>query len=134
MPAKRNPMYEDAYGDYLLGYSLEQVAEKYKVTRQRIFKAFRLRGFPMRGPNFQPIKEFDGKKFTLKKSGYYTLTTNDRISLHRYTWIFHKGPIPKGYDIHHKNEDKGDCDINNLECLKKADHTRHHHIKNKKCG
>ncbi|HNT86284.1 MAG TPA: HNH endonuclease signature motif containing protein [Candidatus Hydrogenedentes bacterium] len=43
--------------------------------------------------------------------------------LHRDIWEFHHGPIPKGHDIHHKNEDTSDNRIENLEC-----HTRSRHF------
>ena len=141
MGKRQDSKYNDAYQLYLDGLSLEQVAEKMEVTRQCVFKAFRVRGFTLRGPNFRPIQEYDGKKFTLRNTGYYALTTDDRISLHRYIWEKEKGKIPKGWDIHHVDEDKSHNEISNFECLPKADHTRKHGFKNNqhtikkiKCG
>ena len=43
---------------------------------------------------------------------------------HRYIWEKEIGKIPEGWDIHHKNEDKSDNRIENLECLSKSDHTK----------
>lgn len=141
MANTRNPKYEEAYGLYLTGLSLAQVAEIISCTRQGLFKAFKLRHFHLRGPNFRPVQEYDGKKFTLRNNGYYALTTNDRISLHRYIWENEVGKIPKGWDIHHVDEDKSHNELSNFECLPKADHTRKHGFKNnqhtvkrKKCG
>jgi len=124
MGRKRNPIYDDAYGLYLDGLSLEQTATKIGVSRQAVFKAFKKRGFVLRGPNFQPHQDYDGKKFTLRCHGYYELTTGDRTLMHRYVWENERGEIPEGWDIHHLNEDKTDNRIENLECLPKAEHTR----------
>lgn len=47
-------------------------------------------------------------------------------SLHRRIWVDHFGEIPKGYHIHHKDEDPGNNDINNLECLSPKQHRAKH--------
>lgn len=124
MGRKRNPIYDEAYDDYLSGLSLEQVAQKMSVTRQCVYKAFKKRGFQLRGPNFQPTQYYDGQKFSLRCHGYYELTTGDRTLMHRYVWQKEKGDIPEGWDIHHINERKDDNKVENLECLQKAEHTR----------
>ena len=124
MGQKRNPKYDDAYQLYLDGLSLQQVAKELSVSRQCIYKAFKKRGFVLRGVNFQPYQTYDGKKFTLRNHGYYSLSSSDRCLMHRYVWEKEKGKIPKGWDIHHLNEKKGDNRIENLECLPKAEHTR----------
>lgn len=124
MGRNRNIIYDLAYHDYLLGLSLEQVANKFNVTRQCIYKAFKLRGLQLRGKNFQPIQFYDGKKFTLRSNGYYSLTTNDRTLMHRYVWEKNYGKIPLNYDIHHINQLKHDNRIENLECLPKSEHTK----------
>jgi hypothetical protein len=124
MGRKRNQKYDDAYQSYLSGLSLEQVADGLGVSRQCVFKAFKKRGFTLRGPNFQPIQEYDGKKFSLRPSGYYALTSDNRCLMHRYVWEKERGEIPVGWDIHHINEMKPDNRIQNLECLPKSEHTR----------
>jgi hypothetical protein len=116
--------YDKAYQIYLSGLSLEQVAKDLNVTRQCVYKAFKKRGLQLRGINFRPYQEYDGKKFTLKNTGYYALTKNDRCLMHRYVWQKERGKIPNGYDIHHINEIKSDNTIENLECLPKSEHTR----------
>lgn len=124
MGNKRNPVYDEMYSLYLDGLSLEQVANRFNITRQCVYKAFKKRGFTLRGPLFRPHQIYDGKKFTLRNTGYYSLTTNDRMLMHRYVWENEKGKIPPGWDIHHINENRADNGIENLECLPKAEHTR----------
>lgn len=124
MGRKKSIVYDNLYEDYLSGLSLDQVGKKIGVTRQCVYKAFKKRGFILRGVNFQPSQEFNGLKFTLRNNGYFGLTTNDRILMHRYVWEFYNGKIPQGYDIHHLNNQKHDNRIENLECLSKSEHTR----------
>jgi len=116
--------YEKAYQIYLEGFSLAKVGKKIGVTRQCVYKAFKSRGFNLRKANTRPIKKYDGRKFTLRDNGYYSLTTGDRMLMHRYVWENEKYPIPIGWDIHHLDEDKTNNDIKNLECLSKPEHAR----------
>ena len=59
----------------------------------------------------------------LSAQGY--LHFNGR-AVHREVWSECKGPIPKGYIVHHKNGDKTDNRLENLELMSAADHCRHH--------
>ena len=69
---------------------------------------------------------FNGLKFTRDdKTGYYLNSTIEK-RMHRYVWEFYNGPIPKGYDIHHKDEDKANNDISNLEMIKAGKHQSMH--------
>lgn len=124
MAARRNPIYELAYELYLSGLSLSEVGSQLGLKRQSVFKAFKKRGLQLRSIIYRPEKKYDGKKFTLRDSGYYALTTDNRILMHRYIWQKEKGQIPEGWDIHHINEDKTDNRIENFECLPKSEHTR----------
>jgi len=124
MGQKKNPIYDNAYQSYLDGLSLEQVGKNLGVTRQAVFKAFSIRGFTLRGVNFRPFQEYDGKKFTLRNTGYYSMSCGDRELMHRYVWEKEKGKIPTGWDIHHIDEDKANNSVMNLECLSKSEHTR----------
>lgn len=36
-------------------------------------------------------------------------------------------PIPKGYEVHHRNEDPLDNSFDNLICLHPLDHSKLHH-------
>lgn len=124
MGRKRNPVYDKAYEIYLTGFSLEQVAKELNVTRQCVYKAFKKRGLQLRGINFQPFQFYDNKKFTLRQNGYFSLSNDDRMLMHRYVWENERYKIPKGFDIHHINGIKSDNRIENLECLSKSEHTK----------
>lgn len=46
--------------------------------------------------------------------------------IHRLVWEKHNGSIPNGYIVHHKDEDKLNWDIDNLELMSRADHVDAH--------
>lgn len=72
---------------------------------------------------------FNGYKFTKDiKTDYYLSSTinGKRYRLHRYVWEWYNGTIPKGYDIHHKDHNKFNNEIDNLELLSKAEHLKRH--------
>lgn len=47
-------------------------------------------------------------------------------ALHQEVWKHHRGPIPDGWHVHHKNGDFLDNRIENLECLPPAEHYDQH--------
>ena len=47
---------------------------------------------------------------------------------HRLVWEREFGPIPDGHHVHHKNGNKRDNRIENLELLKSSDHHSHHFL------
>lgn len=68
-----------------------------------------------------------GRKFYLdNQKGYWNSTDSPRIFAHRWVWINYNGPIPKGCHIHHRDRDKGNNDINNLELMSRSAHLRLH--------
>lgn len=68
-----------------------------------------------------------GRKFYLdKQKGYWISTGYPRIRAHQWVWINMHGLIPKGYHIHHKNENKSDNRIENLELIERSRHLSHH--------
>lgn len=72
---------------------------------------------------------FNGYKFTRDdKTGYYLSSVIDgkRYRLHRYIWEYYNGKIPKGYHIHHKDHNKNNNEISNLELLTKKEHSKRH--------
>lgn len=46
--------------------------------------------------------------------------------IHRLVWEEHFGNIPKGYVIHHKDGNKLNWNINNLELLSRSQHIKEH--------
>lgn len=63
-----------------------------------------------------------GKGYLIK--GY--IYVNDK-PLHHLVWEKHYGKkVPKGYQIHHKDKNKTNNDINNLQLISASEHTRLH--------
>ena len=48
--------------------------------------------------------------------------------LHRYVWEQANGPIPKNMVIHHKDFNRGNWSLDNLEMLTRAEHIKCHKI------
>ena len=67
---------------------------------------------------------FNGKNYHLHKSGYFI---SQYTRIHRAVWEFHNGAIPKGYEIHHADNDKSNNQIENLVCVTRAEHTKLHY-------
>lgn len=70
---------------------------------------------------------------TLVKTGYVERRWRDpetkkihAMNEHRYIWEKANGPIPDGYEVHHKDEDKTNNDISNLECIPISKHRSLH--------
>lgn len=74
----------------------------------------------------QKYQYFDGVKFTRDdKTGYY-LNSSIRKRMHRYVWEYYYGEVPEGYQIHHKDKDKSNNDISNLEAIPFSNHAKLH--------
>lgn len=73
---------------------------------------------------------FDGYSFRLdKKTGYYLSTKKigaRRKRLHVHVWEKFNGPVPAGYHVHHKDGDKSNNTIENMELLTSSEHAKHH--------
>ena len=64
-------------------------------------------------------------KMPVKNYGNYVLVRNDRgyiVLEHRFLWEKTNGKIPEGFFIHHKNGNKKDNRITNLECVCPQEH------------
>lgn len=115
----------EMYSLYQTGKSLSEVGKEYGVTRQSVYAMFSERNWEIRPlPTRKPYQVFNGCKYTVNHNGYYRKTYGDRQLMHRDVWEYHNGPIPEGWDVHHKDENKANNDISNFECLPKAEHTR----------
>lgn len=76
------------------------------------------------------VATIDGYKFRKDKAtGYYLSSRrigNRRKRLHVYVWEKANGSVPNGYDIHHKDGDKDNNEIGNLQLLTRSEHQAHH--------
>ncbi len=85
------------------------------------------------------VIEYDGHHFHLDSLGKYYITdyyyghgqkTRKKKLLHRVIWEKETGiPIPKGYIVHHKDENKDNNNIDNLELKTFSQHRRDHMLK-----
>ncbi len=48
------------------------------------------------------------------------------LQAHRVAWETAHGPIPKGYVVHHKDEDRLNNALDNLELMTHQQHSAHH--------
>ena len=70
-----------------------------------------------------------GHKWTEKSTGYYQSTQDiegKRRWLHQWTWQKENGPQPRGYEVHHKDHNKHNNELSNLELLTAEEHAEHH--------
>ena len=68
------------------------------------------------------IQEFAGERFYL--CGLYFQRKGKR--LHREVWKYHRGEIPKGFHVHHKDGDRSNNQIENLLLVEKSEHLSMH--------
>lgn len=97
---------------------LRCVAQVYRRTRQGVYSLFKSRGYKLRS---KPKKEsvfLDGRKFTQKADGeYWRETLGGRLALHTYIWEKHKGRVPYGWRIVHRDQNIDNNELSNLECV-----------------
>lgn len=119
-----------AHGLYQTGMSLTEVANKIGSTRQRLHSYFKLRNLERRPLKKTEQIEYNGLFYTKNKNGYWRETTRNRESLHRQIWIDNNGAIPEGMEVHHKDENKNNNSIENLEIMSTSDHAKLHGFTN----
>ncbi len=69
-------------------------------------------------------RKYFGKRFYQDKKGYWV--NSMPIHAQRWVWINHYGAISEGMDIHHKDSDKSNNEIDNLELINRSDHLKKH--------
>lgn len=69
---------------------------------------------------------WNGGEFTTKQGYIKVLVNGNYMPKHRYVYEQANGPIPDGYVIHHKDHNKQNNSLENLECLSKHDHDNYH--------
>jgi hypothetical protein len=70
------------------------------------------------------VRIYYGKKFRLQANGYWVNWMP--IHAQRWVWICVHGLPPSNMDVHHKDGDKGNNSIENLELLNRSDHLKRH--------
>lgn len=79
----------------------------------------------------------DGRIYDLKRDCWTTQTLYGKyytvfiygigsMNAHRVIWEAFNGPIPSGYNIHHKNKNPLDNNISNLQCIEEHQHLSEH--------
>lgn len=113
--------------------SVEQKKERYSVINRQAKQG-------NKNPMFGKTKlnhptAIDGKTIVC---GYFTVweppwwtgkcPKNNRVYEHQYIWCLYNNrtEVPKGYVIHHKDHDKLNNSIDNLECLTRSQHMTYH--------
>lgn len=94
-----------------------------------------------RNENLEAVT-FNGVRYARKPGHRYFFANRwDKVakkyvyeSLHKAIWRFHKGDIPAGHDVHHKDDDWNNNTIENLDCISHGDHMRKHWVKWKATG
>lgn len=63
-----------------------------------------------------------------QRASEYETTTRDKRTVfkHRAIWEDHNGKIPEDMMIHHVNGNKKDNNIENLQCVSRSEHGKHH--------
>ncbi len=71
---------------------------------------------------------YDGHLINFSSStGYPTIYVGGKnVLLHRYVWEKHHGIIPEGFEIHHRDKNRHNYNVDNLELIAAADHHRQH--------
>ena len=114
---------------YVGGESTRQLARAYHTSHTTVRGRLVALGVRMRSRGDPPYRGHKrGGPLSLTGEGY--LRTADRDGkacfVHRGCWGAHFGPIPPGYNIHHRDEDRRHNAIENLECLTKSEHGKIH--------
>lgn len=71
--------------------------------------------------------QFEGRAIYHDRKRYACIWLNGRdVKLHILVWERANGPKPAGHEIHHRDHDKSNFDLSNLELLTCSDHQRLH--------
>lgn len=117
---KNNVKVAHLYSLYLQGYSLEHIANviyQCRFTRQSLYDMFRVRGYKLRSKRLLSPRLYKGIAYRDSKGGYRSRINGSQLYLHKVIWEEHNGPIPAGYYILFKDNNRENIVIENLMCL-----------------
>jgi hypothetical protein len=117
---------DEMYELYKKGYSLADIANVCSLSRQSVYSRFKNKKLKLRSKKKKPFIIIDGLRFTINRDGYYECTTIDRLMLHNYNWEKINGKIPNGYELHHKDLNKINNEVSNLQLVTPKQHTEIH--------
>lgn len=70
---------------------------------------------------------YDGHKVYYDSKGYAVIWLDGRDQkVHVLEWERHNGPKPSGHEIHHRDRNKSNFELSNLELLTHSDHQKVH--------
>lgn len=119
----------DAVALYTSGLSIAAVAKALKRNPSTIYMHLLVAG-ALRRKVVGPSKSFNGHLYYRCASGYWRrqekAVGRKTVYLHRAVWQHAHGRIKKGWEIHHKDHDKDNNALSNLECLPAGQHTTYH--------
>lgn len=119
---KNNDLVAAMYALYQTGKSLSEVGKVYGRTRQAVYDVFRTRQYPLRTKPLKDLTILDGHKFSRAHDGYLRGTVNGRrLDLHRYVWEKANGPVSPECVVWHKDRNKLNNVLENLEIIKKSE-------------
>jgi hypothetical protein len=80
-----------------------------------------------------PVAEVDGTAYRVwvNRKGYPCVTLPARGGrrphlLHRVVYERHHGPVPPGWEVHHRDGDRANYSPGNLEAMERGAHREHH--------
>jgi hypothetical protein len=69
---------------------------------------------------------YEGHKVYLNGEYPAIYLNGKSVHIHRLEWTKHYGAIPKNYIVHHKDENKFNWNIDNLELITRSEHIKKH--------
>ena len=70
------------------------------------------------------LKPWKNNKGYMYFKAYSSNKEKKNISVHKFVWTYFKGEIPEGFEINHKNNNKEDNRLENLEILTPLENNR----------
>lgn len=97
-------------------------------TKAEIYHNNTVRSFYIRDICILKDTTYDEHKVYIDGKYPAIYLNNKNYHLHRYVWEQANGPIPKNMVIHHKDFNRGNWSLDNLEMLTRAEHIKRHKI------